>query len=299
MKQTDRFLTKIIKKTDKEYPVRMRKLNQMPNFLYVRGNLPADDKPSVGIVGARACSNYGRNMASEFARVLSREGVQVISGLALGIDGEAHEGAMRGDTPTYAVLANDVNQCYPRANQRIYNKILESGGGILGEYPEGTQARPGFFPARNRIISALSDVLLVIEARSKSGALITVDYALEQGKNVYAVPGRVGDLLSEGCNRLIAQGAGIACSPDSILQELGMGKHVLADNFHQRKVLQMSSEAQYIYGQLDMEPISLEDLCCRVPYDMQQVQGALLELQMEQLVVEISKNYYVKSSKFP
>ena len=289
---------KIVKKTDKEYPLRMKRLSQMPELLYVRGNLPADDKPSVAIVGARSCSNYGRNMASEFARVLSQEGVQIISGLALGIDGEAHVGAMKGNTPTYAVLANDVCVCYPRANQRIYNKILESGGGILGEQPEGTQAKPYFFPARNRIISALADVILVVEARGKSGALITVDYALEQGKTVYAIPGRVGDVLSEGCNRLISQGAGIAFSPDMILQELGMEKRKLAENFRQRKVLQLSETAQYIYDQLDTSPLSLEDLCRRVPYDIQQVQGALLELQLEQIVMEISKNYYVKSSKF-
>ncbi|MDO5391130.1 MAG: DNA-processing protein DprA [Eubacteriales bacterium] len=291
-------MIKIVKKTDDAYPLRLKRLNQMPEILYVRGNLPADDKPSVAIVGARSCSNYGRNMASEFARVLSQEGVQIISGLALGVDGEAHAGAMKGKTPTYAVLANDVNVCYPRANQRIYDKILESGGGILGEQPEGTQARPYFFPARNRIISALSDVIVVVEARRHSGSLITVDYALEQGKTVYALPGRVGDVLSEGCNRLIAQGAGIACSPDMILQELGMEKSILAENFRQRKVLQMSAEAQYIYRQLDTTPISLEDLCRRVPYDIQQVQGALLELQLEQIVIEISKNYYVKSSKF-
>lgn len=291
-------MIKIVKKTDKEYPLRMKRLSQMPELLYVRGNLPADDKPSVAIVGARSCSSYGRNMALEFARVLSQEGVQIISGLALGIDGEAHVGAMKGNTPTYAVLANDVSVCYPRANQRIYNKILESGGGILGEQPEGTQARPYFFPARNRIISALADVILVVEARGKSGALITVDYALEQGKTVYAIPGRVGDVLSEGCNRLIAQGAGIACSPDMILQELGIEKHKLAENFRQRKVLQLSEMAQYIYDQLDTTPLSLEDLCRRVPYDISQVQGALLELQLEQIVVEISKNYYVKSSKF-
>ena len=141
-------------------------------------------------------------------------------------------------------------------------------------------------------------MILVVEARGKSGALITVDYALEQGKTVYAIPGRVGDVLSEGCNRLIAQGAGIACSPDMILQELGIEKHKLAENFRQRKVLQLSETAQYIYDQLDTTPLSLEDLCRRVPYDISQVQGALLELQLEQIVVEISKNYYVKSSKF-
>lgn len=136
---------KIVKKTDKEYPLRMKRLSQMPELLYVRGNLPADDKPSVAIVGARSCSNYGRNMASEFARVLSQEGVQIISGLALGIDGEAHVGAMKGNTPTYAVLANDVCVCYPRANQRIYNKILESGEESWGNSQKERMPNRTFF----------------------------------------------------------------------------------------------------------------------------------------------------------
>ena len=156
--------------------------------------------------------------------------------------------------------------------------------------------------AYNELLQLSADEQKRLEYEAREKALkdynTQMDYALEQGKTVYAVPGRVGDILSEGCNRLIAQGAGIASSPDMILQELGMGKRMLAENFRQRKVLQLSPEAQYIYGQLDTTPISLEDLCCRVPYDIQQVQGALLELQLEQIVVEISKNYYVKSSKF-
>lgn len=287
-----------IKRYDSDYPVRMRQLPDMPEGIYVRGRLPEDEKPTVAIVGARTCSNYGRNMAREFARVLSNEGVQVISGLALGIDGEAHTGALCGKSATFAVLANDVAECYPRSNQKLYDKILRQGGGILGEQPTGTPPMPYHFPARNRIISALADVVLVVEARRKSGSLITVDYALEQGKSVFAIPGRVGDITSEGCNQLIAQGAGIACSPDVILQELGMGKTALAENLRQRKVLKLSPEAQYLYQHLEQTPISLGELCGLIPYEMAQITTALMELQLEGIAVEICKNYYVKSSKF-
>lgn len=286
-----------IKKSDKRYPLRMRGLLGMPSGLYVKGKLPRDDIPSVAIVGARSCSNYGRNIAGEFARILSQEGVQIISGLALGVDGEAHAGALRGKTPTFAVLANDVNCCYPKSHRRLYDEILQKGG-ILGEQPEGMPALARHFPARNRIISALADVVLVVEARLKSGSLITADFALEQGRSVFAVPGRVGDVLSEGCNKLISQGAGIAYSPDMILQELGMGKENMAENFCQRKVLELSCEARYLYEQLEQAPISLEDLCRRVPYELSQVLTGLMELELEGVVVEISKNYYVKSSKF-
>ena len=168
----------------------------------------------------------------------------------------------------------------------------------MGEQPEGMPALARHFPARNRIISALADVVLVVEARLKSGSLITADFALEQGRSVYALPGRVGDVLSEGCNRLISQGAGIAYSPDVILQELGMGRAEMAENSNQRKVMELSDEARYVYEQLDQSPISLEDLRRRVPYELSQVLTGLMELQLEGVVVEISKNYYVKSSKF-
>lgn len=289
--------TLCIEKSDLRYPVRMKNLPGMPKKLYVKGKLPADDLPSAAIVGARSCSNYGKNMAREFARVLSDAGVQIISGLALGIDGEAHAGALLGKTPTFGVMACEVDCCYPRSNQRLYQKILEKGG-ILGEQPAGTPAMPYLFPARNRIISALSDVVLVVEARRKSGSLITVDFALEQGKAVYAVPGRVGDALSEGCNQLIAQGAGIACAPEDILRELGCLGGQIAQNAQQRKLLGMSAQAQYVFGQLEENPLSLEEICRRVPYEFGQVVAALVELQIEGVVLEISKNYYVKSSKY-
>lgn len=289
---------KCILKDSEEYPLRMKELKGMPKKLYVRGNLPMEDKPTVAIVGARGCSNYGRNMAREYARIFSEEGVQVISGLALGIDGEAHVGALHGRTPTYGVLANDVAVCYPRSNGRIYDRILEQGGGIIGEQPQGAPALVPYFPARNRIISALSDLVLVVEAKLKSGSLITVDFALEQGKSVYAIPGRVGDLLSEGCNKLISQGAGIAYSPDVILQELKGSSSVMADNAMERKVLKMSPKAQLLFQQMEQEPLSLENLCRRVPFAYEEILSGILELQLEGAIMEVGKNYYVKSSKF-
>lgn len=286
-----------IEKSDFRYPIRMRELPGMPQRLYVKGMLPSEDLPTAAIVGARACSSYGRNIAREFARVLSDAGVQIISGLALGIDGEAHVGALLGNTPTFGVLACDVDCCYPRSNQKLYQKILERGG-VVGEQPAGTAAMPYLFPARNRIISALADIVLVVEARIKSGSLITVDFALEQGKTVYAVPGRVGDALSEGCNRLIYQGAGIAYSPEVILQELGKQEMKIAENARHRKLMGLSPQAQYVFGQLEMTPLSLEELRRRVPYELGQITAALIELQLEGVVMEISKNYYVKSSKY-
>lgn len=290
----DPYPARYIARDSREYPERMKELPGMPKGLYVKGCLPQNEIPTAAIVGARGCSSYGRNMAQEFARILSNAGVQIISGLALGIDGEAHAGAMKGRTPTFAILACDVDMCYPRSHRGIYQHILDHGGGIIGEQPPGMAPLPQYFPARNRIISALADLVLVVEARTRSGALITVDFALEQGKNVYAVPGRVGDALSEGCNLMIAQGAGIAISPEVLLDEL----HISQVREHQDRLkLHLSREACCVYQYLDSTPVSLEDLIRQVSYPPQTIMGALLELQMEGVAIEVSKSHYIRNSK--
>ena len=195
----------------------------MPAALYALGCLPDPEKKSVAIVGARSCSAYGKKEAVRFAGVLAENGVQIISGMALGVDSWAHIGALEAGGMTVAVLGSGVDVCYPPSHEELYRRILESGGGILSEYDPGMPAMAHHFPARNRIISALADIILVVEARKKSGSLITASYALEQGKTIYAVPGRNGDPLSEGCNRLIADGAGVAWEPEILLEELGLG----------------------------------------------------------------------------
>ena len=202
------------------WPGRLRGLPAMPQGLYVRGTLPDDSARSVAIVGARNCTGYGKREAKRFARTLAEHGVQIISGLAYGIDAAAHEGALEGGGKTFAVLGCGADVCYPRANRALYETIRDGNGGILSEFLPGTQPAAWHFPVRNRIVSALSDLVLVVEARRRSGSLITVGHALEQGRSVFAVPGRNGDPQSDGCNALIAQGAGIACDPEMILSEL-------------------------------------------------------------------------------
>ena len=215
---------RLIRKGDPDYPPVLRLYPRMPGMLYVRGKLPDPEKKTVAIVGARSCSAYGKKEAVRFAGVLAENGVQIISGLALGVDSWAHIGALEAGGMTAAVLGSGVDVCYPVSHGELYRKILENGGGILSEYEPGTPALPHHFPVRNRIISALADIVLVVEAKKKSGSLITASYALEQGKSIYAVPGRNGDPLSEGCNRLIADGAGVAWEPEILLEELGIGR---------------------------------------------------------------------------
>ena len=205
--------------TSPEYPEKLRNITDPPFALYVRGELPQENLPSVAIVGARACSEYGKSVAGYFGKRLGTMGVQIISGMAKGIDGIAQQGALDGGGTTYAVLGSGVDVIYPPENAGLYQSIRTKGG-IISEYPPGTEAQSALFPQRNRIISGLSDILLVVEARKRSGTYITVTQALEQGKEVYVVPGRITDALSEGCNFLLSQGAGVAAGPESIAEEL-------------------------------------------------------------------------------
>ena len=214
---------RFVRRADADFPEKLRQIEAAPDGIYVRGALPDPAKKSVAIIGARACSSYGRAEAIRFARELASAGVQIISGMAHGIDAWSHHGALEGGGETFAVLGTGVDICYPPSSRHVYERIPERGG-LLSEFPPGTKAFPWHFPLRNRIISGLADLVLVVEARRKSGSLITADYALEQGKSVYAIPGRNEDKGSEGCNYLIWQGAGIAVSPAYLLEELGVRK---------------------------------------------------------------------------
>ena len=209
---------------DREYPSRLKKIQDPPLILYYIGRLPEEDRVSLAIIGARECSDYGSSMAAAFARGAAFSGVNVISGMARGIDGIAQENALYEGGATFAVLGCGADICYPKSNLELYEKIPEKGG-ICSPYPPGTQPVKNLFPYRNKIVAGLSDAVLVIEARQKSGTLITVDMALEQGKDVYAVPGRLVDRLSDGCNYLIRQGAGIALTPEDLMAELALLKN--------------------------------------------------------------------------
>ncbi|MBO5487210.1 MAG: DNA-processing protein DprA [Eubacterium sp.] len=204
---------------DLEYPERLKNIPDAPYGIFYRGTLPKEDCLSVAMIGARDCSEYGRYVATELGKYLGEMGVQVISGMARGIDGISQEAALGAGGFTAAVLGCGVDVCYPRQNKTLYEKILKQGC-ILSSYSPGTLPKPQNFPPRNRIVSGLADVIVVIEARNKSGTLITVDMALEQGKEVYVVPGRITDRLSDGCNRLLKQGAGVLLSPVEFLEEV-------------------------------------------------------------------------------
>lgn len=278
---------------EEEYPEKLAHIPDKPYALYVKGNLPNEQFLSVAIVGARSCSHYGEKYAYEFAEVLSRHGIQIISGLALGVDGISQRGALMGQGKTFAVLGNGVDICYPREHTGLYHDILEQGGGILSELRPGVKPLPYHFPRRNRIISGLSDLVLVMEAKEKSGSLITADMALEQGRDVYALPGPVDSRLSRGCHQLIRQGAGILISPEVLLEELGISDNLSKEKNREAKKVLESTE-NLVYSSVVLSPRSVGEIVEEMAIPPQKVLETLVSLEMKGYIKEISKNYYIR-----
>lgn len=276
-----------------EYPRRLRQIKNNPKVLYVKGRLPDERKKSVAIVGARKCSEYGYYMAKKLGKALGRNGINVISGMAEGIDAAGHLGAMEGGGETFAVLGCGADICYPKGNRRLYEEICEKGG-VLSEYPKGTEPKNYYFPMRNRIISGLADIVVVIEARKKSGSLITVDLALEQGREVYVLPGRVTDTLSYGCNRLIRDGAGIILSVEDFLTECGVLEK-RGENLAENIKVSLAKEETLVYSCLGLEPKSIDDILEETGLEPSCAAGVLIQLQMKGLLRESFKNHYIKT----
>lgn len=201
----------------KEYPENLKKIYDPPAFLYIKGNKEILKQKSISIVGCRNCTTYGKNTAIKFAYNLSNNNINVVSGLAKGIDAYSHIGCLQGNAKTIAVVGCGLDRVYPEENRWIYNKIIANGGAVISEHVIGTKPLAQNFPRRNRIISALSEALIVVEAKEKSGTLITVDFALEQGKDIYVVPGNINSLNSVGTNELIKQGAKVLTKLEDIL----------------------------------------------------------------------------------
>lgn len=213
-----------IRRGERGYPALLSQIPDPPSSLWLRGD--ADPvllaERCVAVVGARACSGYGRSVARMVAEGIARAGCVVVSGLARGIDGEAHRGALAGDGKTVAVLGCGVDRDYPAAHAQLARAIVERGGLVVSEYEPGVEPAPWRFPARNRIIAGLAAATVVVEARERSGALITADFALEDGREVLAVPGEITSALSAGSNALLRLGATPATSIRDVLEAVGI-----------------------------------------------------------------------------
>lgn len=277
---------------DENYPQRLRPYDHKPYFLFYKGNLPKDEVPSVAMVGARACSDYGRKMAKNIACCLAENNVQIISGMARGIDTYSQLGAIERKAPTYAVLGCGVDICYPAENIEIYETICHTGG-ILSEYPPGAKPLAWHFPQRNRIISGLSDKVVVVEAKEKSGSLITVEWALEQGKDIMAVPGRISESLSSGCNQLIKSGAEIITSPKDVLEDF---KYEVFKETQTTLPEEKTLEKDFfmVYSELGLQPKNIYELMSVTGLEYGELTHILLQLQLRGFIEQTSENVYVR-----
>lgn len=271
------------------YPDRLKEIVDYPYGLFVRGNLPDPGTKCIAVVGARTCTNYGRKMAETIAGELARKNVAVVSGMAMGIDGIAQTACLENNMKSVAVVGSGCDVCYPRSHIELY-QALRKNGAIISEFPPGTIPFSSHFPQRNRIISGMCDAVIVIEAKEKSGSLITADMALDQGRDVYAVPGRIGDPLSVGCNQLIFQGAGIINDMKVLMESLGLETKKEKKEKKKNNNLEICENMVYIC--LDFHGKSLEDIAECTKYSTGEILTALLQLQVKGLAVEISKNRY-------
>ena len=273
---------------DSRFPERLREIPESPGCIYLKGRLPDPVEMTVGIIGARDGTEYGKMVARTLAKELSEYGISIISGMAYGIDTAAHEGALLGGGKTYAVLGCGVDICYPAINKKLYSKIQEEGG-IISEYPEGSPPLPHHFVARNRLIAGLSDILIVVEAKERSGTFITVDRALEQGKQVFVVPGRITDPLSRGCNKLLMEGASLCLSKEDILScfSIEAGK----DN---EKKPNLKGEEKRIYNALDLEGKHIDALYKELGIPLQSLYSVLVKMEIEGYCESFSSSYYRK-----
>ncbi len=273
----------------KDYPKRFNLLYDKPVGFYYYGTLP-DDKLSIAIIGARQAGNYGLEMARYFGRELAKNGVNVISGLAFGADSMGHKGALEGGGYTLGILGCGINICYPKENYDIFMQMKEKGG-IISE--SGLDVKPSarLFPHRNRLIAALADGILVTEARDKSGTLITVDQGLELGKDIFAIPGRNGDPLSSGCNKLIQNGAKLTASVDDILDEYRqLDKD--PDDIVLHKNVDLTDDERFIYNMLSLEETFIEDILDKSHMPAGNVISILMNLCAKNLVKQNEHNYY-------
>ncbi len=217
LNQIEKENIKLITIMDKEYPKNLHIIYDKPILLYAKGNTNLlKSLKKISIIGSRNCSEYGKIVTQKLSYMLAKKDYTIVSGMAKGIDSYAHKGALTAKGNTIAILGSGVNYVYPEENKRLYNKILEQNGLILSEYGLDTKPIPEYFPARNRLISGISDKILITEASKKSGTMITANFAIEQGKTVYAVPGNITSTRSEGTNELIKDGAILVNSLEDI-----------------------------------------------------------------------------------
>ncbi|WP_250278715.1 DNA-processing protein DprA [[Clostridium] colinum] len=304
-KHNIRFITQ----ESKEYPQLLKNIIDAPLGLYIIGNMPKDLYNKVGVIGARKCTQYGAMNAYKFGKELGENNVVVVSGMAMGIDSMAHKGAIDGKGKTVAVLGCGLDIVYPPSNISLREEIINNGC-IISEFPIKTPPYPANFPMRNRIISGISDGVLVVESAKKSGTLITVGQALEQGRDIFAIPGNINNPMSEGTNNLIKECAFPVTNIDDILSNLGIiYKYSKEIDFYDEKIENknnntekseniknlLAPEEKIVYACIKDSPITIDEIILNSNTDIKTVQYILTMLELKGYIQKLAGQKYIKA----
>lgn len=268
---------------DSQYPAKLKEIYDPPPVLYYRGRLVESDQLSIAVVGTRKMTPYGARIVRKLVPELVKAGLTIVSGLALGIDGLAHQITIETGGRTLAVLGSGLDQIYPPEHQNLYQAIIKNGA-VISTFPPTTPPEKSNFPARNRIISGLSEGTLVVEAGQRSGALITADQALEQNRQVFAVPGNIFYPLSQGTNELLQKGAKLVVSTRDILEELGI--YITDDYRDIDQKIRLTNTEKRIVQLLEREELSSDQLFAKMDLSIQELNALLLELELKGLIVQ-------------
>ena len=302
LKLARRLGLKIMTYEDKDYPQNLKNIPDPPIVLYVKGRIESDDRLGVAIVGSRRASFYGLTNAERFAYNLSEKGLTIVSGMALGVDTAAHKGALRAGGRTLAVIGSGFHHLYPPQNKELAQDIARNGA-VISEFPVNTEPFRQNFPRRNRVISGLSLGVLVVEAARNSGALITADFALEQGREVFALPGGVDSLTSFGTNALIKQGAKLVSSVDDILEEfdvraLGIAGNALKEDRSVSDTIcarpDLSDAEEVLYNAISEEPVPLDEIVERTSLDVATILDIIMRLQLKRLIRQLPGKQFAR-----
>jgi DNA processing protein len=306
LKRIETAAVQVVSRDDAEYPKNLREVYDPPIILYVKGTLSERDALSIAVVGSRRTTLYGQDMARKLAYQLGRVGVTVVSGLARGIDTAAHTGTLQAKGRTVAVIGCGIDIMYPAENEKLANEIVEKGGAVVTEFPFGVKPDKQNFPMRNRIISGWSIGTVVVEANLKSGALITANQAAEQGRQVFAVPGRADSILSRGTNKLIKDGAKLTEDVEDILGEFEyllpkrateQGEAASEDG-GTKPALVLSDMEEKVMAQLGREETAIDEIIRASGLTTACVSATLLSLEMKRLVRQLPGKLYVRNSTF-
>ena len=295
LKRVEQFGAGIITYSDRSYPSMLKEIHDPPILFYMKGKGIPRSLPLVALVGSRNPSHYGLKIAEEMGQALAKRGVGIVSGMARGIDSAAHWGCIKGRGFTIAVLGTGVDVAYPSSNKKLRGRITESGT-VISEFPMGTSPEPRNFPRRNRIISGLSRGVVIVEATKKSGSLITASSGLDQGREVFAVPGNIYSLKSTGCHFLIKQGAKLVENPDDILEELGLtyDNSFKSDNMNDPPRLPMEASEKHIYDMIGDYPTHIDQIAKSGQLEPAEASSILMRMELKGVIKQLPGKMFVR-----